>query len=116
MSAFSFRCTASVLPDEKGARFFDELPVILKLDLPRAWGGAALDLKEEAGARAAVVDAVGTGAQEERSLKRIDGAVHGSGACEGSEIVAFERARPAMLSDLRPPDQKKKIASWSRAG
>ena len=89
------------LAGQKGARFFDELPVVLKLDLPRAGRGAALDLKEEAGPRAAVVDVVGTGAQEERSLKRIDGAVHGSGAGEGSEIVALERARAAMLGDLR---------------
>ena len=50
------------LAGQKGGRFLNELLVVLQFDLARAGRSASLDLKEETGPRAALVDVVGAGA------------------------------------------------------
>src|SRR5690606_36929703 len=51
----------------------DELAVIIERDLAGARGRTALDLMQQARARAAFVDAIGAGAQQERALQHVDG-------------------------------------------
>ena len=57
----------------------DEAAVVLERDLSRAGRRAALDLVQQAGARAAFVDAVGARAEKERALQHVDRAVDGAG-------------------------------------
>jgi len=83
------------------ARLRDEPLVVGNRNLAGAGRRAALDLVEQAGARPILVIAVRTGAQQERALQRVEGAVDGAGACERAEIVALAGARAAMLEQLR---------------
>ncbi len=88
-------------PAEKGFGLLDEDLVILPGDLAGARGRATLDLIEEARAGAILEDAVGAGADEERLLQGIDGAVDGAGRGEGSEITARQAPCTAMLGEFR---------------
>ncbi len=65
------------------ARLADEAGVIADRDFAGAGRRASLDLMQQAGARAILVIAVGTGAQQECALQRVERAVHGAGAGEG---------------------------------
>ena len=60
-----------------------------------------LDLVQQAGPGAVVVNRIRTRPQKERPLQGIDGAVHRTGRGERSEIVALHIAGPAVLFDLR---------------
>ena len=74
-----------------------------EVDLAGAGARAAADLIEQAGAGAALEEAVGAGADQERALQRRDGAVDGAGGCERPEISSGPGLRAAMLEDLRRP-------------
>ena len=58
---------------------------------------------QQARPRAALEEAVGAGAQQERALQRRDGAVHRPDRGERAVIVAVAVARAAVLEDLRRP-------------
>ena len=77
--------------------------VILKIDLGSARRRAALDLVQQARPGPALEKRIAAGAQQERALQRVDGAVDRPDRCKRSEIVARPRARAAMLEDLRRP-------------
>ena len=83
------------------ARLSDQLVIGGRFDQPDAGRGAALDLVQHAGARAALIDAVGTGAHQEGFLQRIEGLVHGTHGGEGAEIIALHLVGAAMLGQLR---------------
>ena len=61
-------------------------------DLARAGAGAALDLEEQAGARAVLVERIRAGADQEGLLQRVDGARHCPDRGEGAEIIALAMA------------------------
>ena len=86
---------------EERARLVDELGIALLVDAADAGAAAALDLVEEAWARAGREHAVAARAQEERALQRDERAVHRAGRGEGAEIIAGIAARAAMLGQLR---------------
>jgi hypothetical protein len=79
----------------------DQLAISHLIDAPHARRAAALDLKQQAGAGAALEHRIRTGAQEEGALQRIQGAIDRPGRCEGPEIDALGRARAAMFEQLR---------------
>src|SRR5687767_14457259 len=70
-------------------RLADQLAVVVEADLARARRRAALDLVEEARPRAALVDGVRAGADQERLLQRIHGAADRAGGGERAEIAAL---------------------------
>ena len=80
-----------------------QLGIAGKIDLTGAGAGTAADLIEQARPGAALEEAVGAGADQERALQRRDGAVDGAGGCERPEILSGARLRAAMLEDLRRP-------------
>ncbi len=88
-------------PGQEIARLADELGIVGNRDLAGAGRRAALDLIEQAGARAVLVIAVRTGAQQEGALQRVERAMNGAGAGEGAEIIALAGPRAAMLEELR---------------
>ncbi len=94
------RLNVAALAREEIPRLFHQLPVILQRDAAGAGRRAALDLIQQAGARAAAVDAVVAGAQQEGALQRRDGAMHGARRGEWPVVVALARAGAAMLGDL----------------
>ncbi|MGY4482733.1 hypothetical protein ACVWWR_001924 [Bradyrhizobium sp. LM3.2] len=65
--------------------------------------GAAADLVEQAGPAAALEEGIRAGADQERALKRGDGAVDGAGGGERAEIATGTGLRAAVLQDLRRP-------------
>jgi hypothetical protein len=75
--------------------------IVGRRDLTCAGRRAALDLVQQAGARAAVEHRVRAGADEERALERGDRTVHRLGRCKRPVIVARTIARAAVLHDLR---------------
>ena len=79
----------------------DEAPVVLEADQAGAGRGAALDLVQHAGARAALVDAVGAGAQQERLLQGVQRLVDRVGRREGAEVVALDGVGAAVFAQLR---------------
>ena len=74
-----------------------------EIDLARTRPRAAADLIEQTGPGAALEEAVGAGADQERALQRRDGAIDGAGIGERSEIAPGPRLRAAMLENLRRP-------------
>ncbi len=89
------------LAGQEVLRLLHQLGVALVADLVRAGPGTALDLVEQTGPGARLEDAVGTGADEEGALQRVDRAADGAGRGEGAEIVALAGAGAAMLEDRR---------------
>src|SRR5580704_7312757 len=94
------RAHGPALAREKIAGLGDELLIGRVAHLARARPGAALDLEQEAGPGAIVVEGIRAGPQEEGALQRIQGAVHGPDAGEGAVIIAWSRAGAAVLGDL----------------
>ncbi|MGY4422616.1 hypothetical protein ACVWY2_005065 [Bradyrhizobium sp. JR6.1] len=88
---------------EEFGRLAHQLAIAGEIDLARAGAGAALDLIEQAGPAAALEEAVGAGADQERALQRRDGAVDRAGVGERAEIASGPRLRAAMLENLRRP-------------
>ena len=86
---------------EEARRLLDQPAVVLEADLAGAGRRAALDLIEQAGPRAALEHGIRAGAQQERPLQHVDGAVDSAGRGERPEVVALAVARAAMLEDLR---------------
>ena len=86
---------------QEARRLLDQRAVVLEADLAGAGRRAALDLVEQAGPRAALEHGVRAGAQQERPLQHVDGAVDGAGRGERPEVVALAVARAAVLEDLR---------------
>ena len=82
-------------------RLADQFGVVGMRNLARAGTRAALDLVEQARARAVLVIGIGAGPQQERALQGVQCPVYGPDARERSEIIAFAAARPAMFRDLR---------------
>ena len=91
----------AALAGEEGVGFRHQARVIIMADFAGAGGGAALDLEQQAGAGAGVIDRVGARAQQEGLLQGVQRAVDRAGGGEGAEIVALAAARAAMLEDLR---------------
>ena len=81
----------------------DQHVVVLEADLARARRRAALDLMQQARARAALEYGVRARSQQERPLQHVDGAVDGASRGERPEVFALAVARAAMLDDLRRP-------------
>jgi hypothetical protein len=84
-------------------RLAHQLGIAGEIDLAGAGAGAAPDLVEQAGPRAAFEEAVGAGADQERALQRRDGAVDRAGRGKRTEIAPGPRLRAAMFQDLRRP-------------
>ena len=95
--------TGRLRPDRKSFASRDQFGIAGKIDLARAGAGAALDLVEQAGPRAAFEKRIRAGADQEGALERGDGAVDRAGRGEGSEILSGPRLRAAVLEDLRRP-------------
>src|SRR5262249_50120617 len=91
------------LARDKRGRLAHPPPVFGEIDLARAGAGAALDLIEQARARAALEESVGTGAQQKGALQRRDRAVDRPDRGERAVIIALAGARTAVLEDLRRP-------------
>ncbi len=89
------------LAGQERFRLLDERAVIAVRNHPCARRRAALDLVEEAGAGAALVERVRAGAEQERALERVDGAADRLGRGERAEIAALPAPRAAMLDDRR---------------
>ena len=75
--------------------------IVSLTDLAGARARTSLDLEQQARSRAAVVDAVGAGPQQECALQHIDGAVDRAGRGKRPEIVVLAAARTAVLQDAR---------------
>ena len=86
---------------EEALGFVDEEPIVVEPDLAGARRRAAFDLIEQAGARAALIDAIGTGSEQERPLQHIDGTTDGARRREGTEVCALAVSCAAMLHHRR---------------
>ena len=89
------------LAPQEGLGLVHQAAVVLQADQPGAGGCATLDLVQHARPRAALVDAVRTGPQQEGLLQRVQRPVDGAGAGEGAEIIALDRVGAAVLAKLR---------------
>src|SRR5581483_8151999 len=87
----------AAVPGQKILGLAHEIAVAGKVDFARAWPRAALDLKQEARARAALEERVGAGADQEGALQRIDGATDGAGRGEWTKVAAAPRLRAAVF-------------------
>ena len=79
----------------------DEAGVVGFGDVADAGGGAALDLVEQAGARAAFEGGVGAVAQKEHLLELVQRPVHGPRGGEGAIVAPLLGLAAAVLLDLR---------------
>ena len=79
----------------------NEHGVVGLADLASARRRAALDLVQQTRPGAAVEHTIGAGAQQKRTLQRVDRAVDGAGRGERPEEVALAAAGATMLQDLR---------------
>ncbi len=81
-------------------RITHQRAIVLLRDAANAGRGTALDLIEQAGARACGKDAVAAGAQKKRPLQGVECAPHGAGRGEGAKIIALAAAGAAVLEHL----------------
>src|SRR5260221_9800382 len=88
-------------PVQEVARLGDEAGIGLVVDAADARRAAALDLKEQAGPRAAGEHAVAARAQQKGALQGDQGAIDRTRRSEGAEIFARLVLRAAMLGELR---------------
>ena len=95
--------TSMAAAGQEVARLAHQLGIAGEIDLAGAGAGAAADLIQQAGPGAALEEAVGAGADQERALQRRDRAVDGAGGRERPEIPPGPRLRAAMFEDLRRP-------------
>ena len=86
---------------EERLRILDQLGIIFPGDTIDARRRAALDLVEQAGPRAVLEEAVGTAAQQEQLLERVERPRHRSGAGERPVILPLGAPRAAMLLHAR---------------
>ncbi len=92
----------AVAPTQEAAHLLDDRGVLVLFDAPHARRRAALDLVLQAGPGARREHAVGTGAQREGALQRVERAVDRSGRGERPEVLVAGLARAAVLGELRP--------------
>ena len=86
--AFQLVAHVLALAAQEPDRLIDEFIVIIGRDLVGAGRRAALDLVQHARPRDGLKHAIGTRAQQERTLQHVDGAIDGSRRRERPEIVA----------------------------
>ena len=94
---------------EEIGRITDEGCVIALVHLADTGGGAAFDLKQQAGAGAGIERGIGAGAQQEHALQLVQGAVDGTGRCKGAEIGALFGFLAAMFLDHR-----ERVIGWDQ--
>ena len=85
---------------QEQVRLLHQLPIGAQADQADAGGAAAADLVEHAGTGPALIDIVRAGAQQERLLQGVQGAVHRPGGGEGAEILPLDGMGAPMLADL----------------
>ena len=87
------------LAGQERVRLAHELAVMRKVDLAGTGAGAALDLIEQTGPRAALEETVRAGPQQECTLESGDGAIDRPDGRERPVVIALARLGAAMLED-----------------
>ena len=90
----------AALSGQEIMRLLHEFAIGRMGDFAGAGSGAALDLVQEAGPRAVLVERVRAGTQQEGALQGVQRAVDRAGIREGAEIIAVAPVRAAMFRDL----------------